>query len=150
MLAIAAKVLWEVPLQNGVASLDLRCQIKDLPAGSRMQVWAGPKDQWPNIPWHQIETPVQADPASGKVRMPLMILPVALRRWIHDYIPRGTADLIVIRIEAKPEKPRYCVIPLGMDWRSGSLRPGRRMFMSVSSPWEGMDTDLAEAVRRQQ
>lgn len=148
VLSIAAKVLWEIPVRTGTADLDLRCQITGLPEGSRLQAWSGPKNQWSNIPWDKAGTLAQVEAGPGSVKLPLMTLPVGFRRWVHDYIPRKTADLVVLRILPKSGLPRYSVFPLGSDWHSGLLQPGKRMLMTINCPWAGLDTNLGVAIQR--
>jgi hypothetical protein len=147
LASLIALGLWETPQRSSTAKLTLRLKVNDLPAQTQVKVWAGPRGRWPGAAWTGLGAAAAIQPTDDKVALEVLPLPVAYRRWGKDTIPRRTADLVVLRFEAPGQAPRYLVLPLGEDWRSGLLRPGRKMSVSMECRWGGLGTDPAGFAR---
>jgi len=141
LLSAGVWALWERPVQTVTASLDIRVRIRKAPAGARVQAWAGPWANWRNVdrsgPW-AVQASLQPD---GSATVPLFRIPIARRRWVKDYIPRGTWDLLMLRFTAPGQQPRYFPISLSLDIRSGVLRPKWRLTNTLETTWNNLSTD---------
>jgi hypothetical protein len=138
--SLLALVLWETPRSSGVAELSLQLQVRSIPGDTRLRVWAGPWKSWPGASWSGEGAVVDVMTQPGAILAPTIPLSVGYRRWIQDfmYIPRKTADLVVLRFDAPSQAPRYVVLPLKSDWYAGVLRPGRGMKVSIEMTWDGL------------
>lgn len=146
-LSLTAKLLWETPSRKGIAYLAVRLEVQDLPAGSRAQVWAGPRAQWEGAAWQGLGSVAGATVGPGEVSIPRIPLLVGYRRWVHnDFIPRRTSDLVVCRVLPPSGGPRYLAFPLKEDWRSGILRPGGHLALKLGCRWSDLSADPAGAV----
>ncbi len=139
LASLAALVAWETPRRSGTSKLNLRVRVKELPPQTLVKVWAGPRGRWPKAAW----TPLELHPTDENVIVNALPLSVAYRRWVKDTIPRRTADLVVLSFQAPGQAPRYLALPLVQDWRSGILRPGRKMSVSMECGWKGLLTDAS-------
>ncbi len=148
LLSAGALVLWETPARTELASLQVLPNIMGAPGGSRLQVWAGPQKRWPGSAWSgQGAFADVALPGSGAAAVPLMRVPIARRRWIQDYLPRGTWDLVMLRVVPPSGPARFFALPLAGDIRSGLLRSKRRLTASIDVSWENLKVDADPANR---
>ena len=143
MASLTALGLWETPKLVGAARLSVRLKVDNLPPHSQMKVWAGPHGRWPGATWAGQGAAAEVHPSDEKVVLEGLLLPVSYRRWGKDTIPRRTADLVVLRFQVPGQAPRFLPLPLGQDWRSGLLRPERKMSVAIQCEWQGLTTDPA-------
>lgn len=139
-----ALAFWMVPERAGTSKFTLLLKVKELPSLTRVRVWAGPQSRWPGAAWTGQDAIAEIRPSDEKVVMVALPLSVATRRWVKHIIPSRTADLVVLRFEAPGQKARYLALPLGRDFRSGVLAPGRRMTLSLECDWGRLGTDPAD------
>jgi len=143
LASLGALVVWETPKRAGSADLAIKIRIPDLPAGSTVQFWTGPRKAWPAAdgvaPLNQAGTPLGI-PAEAVSALKLR---VAYRRWIGGTIARRTDDLVVLKFQPNTGAPRYFALPLDMDWHTGLLRPGQRMSVAATATWDGLWLDPA-------
>jgi len=140
-LSAGALALWELPASTSEASLVVELQIPGAPAGTRIQGWVGPYAQGAEADWTGaglIRADLQAD---GRATLPLARIRIARRRWVQDYIPRRTWDLMVLRFTPPDGPPRYFCLPLADDIRAGALRPKWRLTTSIRTPWGNLQAD---------
>jgi hypothetical protein len=140
-LSLGAWTLWETPGLTGSAHVNLRLRIQNVPVGCQAQAWAGPRGNWPPASWQSPAVSVNQGGLGDQVTIPGLPFPVAFRRWVRDYIPRRTADLLVVRIQPPEGEPRYFALFLGADWRTGLLTPGRVMTLTANCSWRNLTTD---------
>jgi hypothetical protein len=143
LLSLGALARWEQPRTVVAASLQVKVRIRQAPPGAVLRAWAGPWDRWTGperLAATPIQVPLQPD---GSATLPVFHLPIARRRWVRDYIPRGTWDLMVLGFTAPGQPPRYTVLPLCREIRLGVLRPRWRLTTSIECAW----TTLAPEVR---
>ena len=141
LLSAGALALWERPLAVVQANLTVRLLVKRAPAGAQVQVWAGPWDRWQGPGWSgdgAVRTGLQA---GGWTTLPTAAITIARRRWLNQYIPRGTWELMMLRFTAPGEPDRYFALPLSKDIRGGLLRPQGRLITSVTCSWESLQVD---------
>jgi hypothetical protein len=141
LLSIAALVLWEWPLRVDQASLVVQVRSSGAPPGTRVQIWNGPRARWEGLGWSGAGAPEAELRPEGYVSLPLLKVRIARRRWMHDYIPRGTSDLVMLKFTAPDGPPRYYTLPIAEDIRKGVLRPRWRLTISISMGWAGLATD---------
>jgi hypothetical protein len=142
LLSAGALALWERPVATDSAAFVLKLRVAGAPAGTRVQVWAGPQARWPGQAWQGEGAFAQeALPGDGALALPVLRVPIARRRWVRDYIPRGTSDLIMVRFLAPGAPPRFLAVPLSQDIRLGALRPKWKLATTVALPWEKLDLD---------
>jgi hypothetical protein len=137
-LSLGALLLWERPAEVGTGSYQLKVAIRKPPPGAAVELWIGPWARWAGPGRFTASAgpaPLQAD---GSASLPAIRLPIARRRWVRDYIPRGTWDLVVVRFTAPGEAARYMVIPLSTDLRTGLLGPHRRLTGFLNCSWAGL------------
>jgi len=136
-----ALALWERPSRIDLASLVFRVEIRNVPAGTRMQAWNGPWAQWQGAGWTgEGVDPIDIRP-DGTAAVPLVRIRIARRRWVQDYIPRDTWDLMVLRLTPPSGLPRYFIQPLSADIRRGELKAGWRLTTTASFDWDSLRTD---------
>ncbi|BDU74549.1 hypothetical protein [Mesoterricola silvestris] len=147
-LSAGALVLWERPVRTDLASLQLALTVREAPAGSRLQAWAGPRKRWPGAAWsgQGAFADVALTPA-GEAPLPLLHIPIARRRWVQDYIPRGTWDLVAMKVTPPSGPPRYYLLPISIDIRSGLLRPKHRLITSINTTWNYLGVDAEPPIR---
>ena len=146
--AFAALGLWETPARREKAALETSVLIRGVPEGTRVQAWAGPLRAWPGSRWNGEGAWADlALPRSGAVPLPLIRLPIARRRLGRGYIPRGTWDLVVVRLLPPSGPPRYLPYECSKDITSGLLAQGHRLKVTISGSWEHLPVD-AEAFLR--
>ncbi len=141
LLSAGALVLWERPASTSEASLVVKLDLPGAPAGCRIQAWVGPWAQGRNLDWGAaglLQADLQAD---GQASLPLVRVRIARRRWVPDYIPRATWDLMVLRIMPPAGPPKFYCLPLSEDIRSGVLRAKWRLTTVIQVPWDGLQTD---------
>ena len=139
--------LWMKPSRQGLASLTINMAIKDLPQGTRAQVWIGPKERWAGTSWNGAgATFDQVIQTSALATCPMPV-PLAYRRWLKGrvYIPSRTADLAVIRLLAPGQAPRYMAFSLQNDIYSGLLRPKGKLTYNMAATWAGFTTEATRA-----
>jgi hypothetical protein len=141
LLCISTGLLirWEIPIRIGKAKVELHLRVSGMPENSRVLVWVGPRKQWPGDTWTGEDAVTDFIANSDEINTPSLNLTVAFRRWMDKvYIPRKTSDLLVLKIQPQVGSPRYFILPIDMDWRTGLLHEGREMKISVSCPWDGL------------
>lgn len=145
LFAMAAWLAWETPRLSTQAKVAVKLTLGNLPEGVKAQVWAGPREASPTGEWDGSAAAVDLGLAQGKaVNLPSLSLPVGYRRWVADYIPRKTWDLLVFRLEAPGQAARYLALPLGTEWRQGHLRPGRVLRYDIQLRWDRLPFDIRE------
>lgn len=132
-------ILWLVPAKSGEAAIRLNLRIADIPAGSRIGVWAGPRASWDGSGKGDLAATAQV-PSDGALTL-TRLLPVAYRRWIGDYIPGKTSDLLILMIQPPEGAVRYITLRLHQDWRDGTLQPGRRLLVTLEGKWKGLSSN---------
>lgn len=143
--AAVAWLAWETPRLSAHGKVSVRLTLPGLPEGVKAQVWAGPRAVCPSGEWDGSAAAVDLGVIQGNgVNLPPLGLPVGYRRWVADYIPRKTADVLVFRLEAPDQAVRYLVLPLGADWRQGHLRPGRILRYDIQMRWDRLSFDIRE------
>lgn len=142
VLSLGALGLWETPRAVEQASLQVRVRLMDAPPGTRLQAWAGPQRAWPGAGW-QGEGAVEAPQvlADGRFQLPLVHMRIARRRWVDDYLPRGTWDLMVLKFSPPGAPPRWFALPFGKDIRSGLLKPRYRLATDIDVSWANLQVD---------
>jgi len=140
-LSIAALVLWETPKSSGTAKLAVSCRPQGLPAGCRVKAWVGPRSKWAGAAWDGEGAWSELPANTGEIVFPPVAITVGYRRWVKNYIPRKTSDLLVLRFQAPAVAPRYFVLPLGADWIHGSFRTDRQTGIRADITWDGLWQD---------
>ncbi|MDR3671515.1 MAG: hypothetical protein P4L36_11760 [Holophaga sp.] len=138
LLSGGAWILWERPVRMEQASLQLVFRVRNAPPGTSVQVWAGPRSRWEGPGWSGeglAQAQLQDD---GYARLPLLRIQIARRRWVKDYIPRGTWDLLMFKCSAPGAPPRFFALPLSEDIRKGVLRPKWRLTTTINVSWDGL------------
>lgn len=136
LLSLGALLAWETPARSGVAQLDVIVRIAGMPAGTRCKAWVGPVGKARSVAWEELPTQGMEHGEGFEVRG--LKASIGYRRWLDDYIPRRTADHLVLRFEAPDWPPRYLPISLAPDWRRGLLRPGQWMRIDLGVTWDGL------------
>jgi hypothetical protein len=134
-------VLWERPPVLASASLVVKVQIRNAPPGAQVKAWAGPRSRWTG-PALFAASPIQVplDP-DGAATLPVFRLPIARRRWVKDYIPRDTWDLMMLEFSAPGQALRYFPLPLAQDIRSGTLRPHWKLTTTLGLSWASLQAE---------
>jgi len=142
VLSAGALALWESPTRTDLASLQVTLTVPGAPGGSRLQAWAGPWKGWPGAAWSGRGAFADlALPSAGAATLPLLRVPIARRRWVRDYIPRGTWDLVMLKVVPPSGAPRYYALPVANDIRVGLLRPRYRLTASIDVSWDNLKVD---------
>jgi hypothetical protein len=141
LLSAGALALWERPVAVDQAQVSVQIEVHQAPAGTRVQVWAGPWRQWMGPAWSGEGTAPTLLAADGITRLPALGIRIAQRRWVKGYVPRGTQDLLMLRFTAPGEPPRYLALPLSKDIRVGMLRPRGRMLTTITTSWASLHLD---------
>lgn len=141
LTSVIGLALWETPNRSSASKITLRLKVKNLPAHTKVMVWAGPQGRWPGSTWTGEGAITEINPAGEIFHFEKLALPVAYRRWGKNTIPRRTTDLVVLRFEAPGQAARYIPLPLGKDWRSGMLAPGWVMRLVIENEWEQLGID---------
>jgi hypothetical protein len=141
LASAGAWVLWVTPRASGTVKMVIRLKIEAAPRGCRVQAWAGPRARWAGDAWHGENPAAEAVMGEDRLDLPPIRLDIAFRRWIKDYIPSRTSDLLVIRFVPPTGQSRYFFLPLEKDWRSGLLRVGWVMNVKIPCPWQSLGTD---------
>jgi len=141
LLCLWAWALWERPRAVDQAGLVVAVQIRNAPAGTQVQAWAGPWARWPGLAWTGDGGARTALAAQGATTLPELRIPIARRRWVPDYIPRGTWDLAMLKFTAPGEPPRYFPLPLSQDIRVGLLRGKHKLTTAITLPWANLPVD---------
>lgn len=131
---------WETPASRGTGRLDLSLQGQGVVQGAELDYWVGPRGEWrgESAPWQG--TIVVQDP-SRPVNVPTLTLKLATRRLHQGYIPRGTYDLVVLRLRQPGQSPRYAKYDLKNDLLSGVMAPHRHLFVTISMIWKNFPED---------
>lgn len=141
-LSCLALLVWETPARTELASLDLRIKISGAPAGTRLQAWAGPWARWPGPAWSGEGAFADLElPPGGAATLPLLRVHIARRRFGLGYISRGTWDLVMVKVSAPGQAPRFLVLPCSQDIRTGLLRSRIRVTAEISSSWNNLRVD---------
>ena len=148
LLSCAALFLWERPARTEQAALQVNLHLGNAPGGLRVQGWAGPSAAWPGPGWSGEGAfgDVIARP-DGTTNLPVVRLWIARRRWVRDYIHRGTWDLVVLKLTPPVGPPRFIALPCASDIRSGLLRPKYRLSLSIDASWQNLKLDTNGANR---
>jgi hypothetical protein len=142
LLSAASLYLWERPAAQVQASLLIRLRVRGAPAGTQFQAWAGPAARWAGPAWKGEAAFAQGPlPGDGFLPFPVLRVPIARRRWVRDYIPRRTWDLVMIRVVPPGAPPRYLALPLGTDIRTGLLRPGWKLSTTIDISFDKLGID---------
>lgn len=148
LVSLGALAAWEIPSRRELAALDVAIQVQDLPAGTRAQAWEGPRKAWRGASWNG--EGAWADlilVQAGPTPLPRTRLAIARRRWVHDYIPRGTWDLVIVRLVPPSGPARYLVLDCSKDIRSGLIRKGLRLKVVISGIWGHLPVDANAFLR---
>ena len=140
LLSAGALALWERPLTVVQAPLVVKIHVNQAPPGTQVQVWAGPWARWPGPLWSgagAASTPLLTE---GLTTLPMLMIPIARRRWVNGTIPRGTSELVMLKFTAPSEPSRYFALPLSKDIRTGLLRPKGKLLTSISISWSNLQT----------
>jgi len=134
--SLGALARWETPKSRTEASLKviLRCP-QDAPEGTRVQAWAGPAAQRPAASWQGegafADLPLDA---SHQVALPTVRMHVASRRWVRNaFVPRGTWNLLVLKVSRPGLPPRFLVASLDDDLAHGALVAGHLLIYSLTT-----------------
>jgi hypothetical protein len=145
--SLAAFAAWETPSRRELGALDVAIDVRDVPAGTRAQAWEGPRKAW-RAAWNGEGAWADLVLAKeGPTPLPRTRLAIARRRWVHDYIPRGTWDLVIVRLTPPSGPARYLVLDCSKDIRAGVIRKGFRLKVVISGVWSHLPVD-AEAFLR--
>lgn len=148
VLSCAALFLWERPASRDQASLQVLLHLQGAPEGVKAQAWAGPAARFAGPDWTGAGAFAEAAMApDGSVPLPLVRLWIARRRWVRDYIPRGTWDLVVVKLSPPSGAPRFLVLPCGKDIHSGILRAKHKEIISIDISWENLTLDAKPSNR---
>lgn len=140
LLSLGALALWETPASTATSRVELRVQVKGLPEGVQARIWAGPRGRWGDMVWRTEGTPVPFS-ASGPVVVPPQTVWAGYRRWTKGFIPRRTADLIVLCFQESGQPDRFLPFPLAQDWHSGMLGPRRVLRIGCECNWKSLRQD---------
>lgn len=147
-LSCVALFFWERPARTERASLQVILHVKGAPAGVRVQGWAGPRGRWQGEAWQGDgafgDLPLMPD---GAVTLPVVRLAIARRRWNLGTIPRGTWDLVMVKLTPPQGPPRYLAVPCAQDIRTGLLRPRFRLTQTIDVSWMNLGVDAKPAIR---
>ena len=149
LLSLMMLALWERPSWTDQAAIQVKVKLTQAPPGTRILGWAGPSASWPGPGWPGTgafgEATLEPD---GSATLPLVRLQIAHRRWNQGYLPRGTWDLVVIKVLPPSGPPRFLALPCSADIRSGLLRPRLKTTYSIGSSWQNLrlDVDLANRI----
>lgn len=148
LAALGALALWETPSRRESAALDVAVNVRGVPEGTRAQAWAGPRGSWPGPTWNGEGAFADLVLArEGETRLPRVRMAIARRRWVRDYLPRGTWDLVVVRLVPPSGPPRYLPMDCAKDIRSGILRQGLRLKVTISGLWDHLPVDADAFLR---
>lgn len=137
-ITLGAWYLWERPVQRGYAKLTLRFDISGLPPGTQASLWCTSMEDISQNAWRRATL---SQPSKNQIRMQLETR-IAWRRWVKDYIPRLTDDVVVVRFEAPQASARYFFLDLREDIYKGWVRIDRDFWMEVGCAWHKLNTDL--------
>lgn len=145
LASLGAYGLWQWPLRVERPLLGILMKANDLPAGTEVQIWIGPRSDWPGPAWDGKDARADLRPdAAGRMEMPPTVVPVAVRRWVTKAtIPARTHDLVVFRFLAPGQAVRFAFVSLRNDWRHGLLRDGKRLFFPYQPDWKELTLDGA-------
>jgi len=141
LASAGALALWERPLAVVQASLTVRIHVRQAPAGAQVQAWSGPWARWQGPAWDAAGAAPTGLQADGWATLPVAGITIARRRWVNQYIARGTSDLLMLKFTAPGEQPRYFALPLSKDIRTGLLRPQGRLITSIDTSWPSLGVD---------
>jgi hypothetical protein len=141
LLSLGALALWQRPRAIDQAPLQVQIQVRQAPAGTGVQVWAGPWDQWQGPGWSGEGAVSTALRAEGSTPLPLLTIRIARRRWVKDYIRRDSWELLMLKLTAPGEQPRYYALPLSKDIRTGLLRTKGKLISSIIVSWGSLRVD---------
>lgn len=141
LVSVWAWILWVTPRESGTARMMVRLKVEAVPPGCRVQAWTGPQARWAGDAWQGENPAAEAVMGGDYLDLPPIRLDIAFRRWVKDYIPSKTSDLLVIRFVPPTGQSRYFFLPLEKDWRSGLLRVGWVIHVKIPCPWESLGTD---------
>lgn len=137
-ISVAALIAWETPTKAGFATLRLELELQDFPPTGTAQAWVGPRSKWRGVYSDGTGTWSEMPLSNKNLTFPMTPIPVAFRRWIGGYIPRRTADLLVVKFQSPGCPPRYFAMSLASDWHHGLLRIDRPFGLKVPLVWNGL------------
>lgn len=140
-ISVVTLIGWETPKQAGFASLRLELELQGFPAMGTARAWVGPRSQWRGAAWDGTGAWADIPFSGGKLSFPPTSLPGAHRRWAGGFIPRKTADLLVVKFQSPGHPPRYLAVSLAADWHHGLLRIDRSFGLQVPLTWDGLWED---------
>jgi hypothetical protein len=141
LLSLEALALWERPRAIDQAPLQVQLQVREAPAGTGVQVWAGPWAQWQGLGWSGEGAPSTMLRAEGATPLPPLTIRIARRRWVKDYIRGDSWELLMLKLTAPGEQPRYFALPLSKDIRTGLLRPKGKLISTIMVSWKSLRLD---------
>jgi hypothetical protein len=142
LLSCLGLFLWELPVATELASMEMLLKVDGVPPGTRLEAWAGPWSSWPGAAW--TGAGAFGDlivPPGGRLKLPRLRVPIARRRWKLGYIPRGTWDLVMLKVSPPSGPPRYFPLPLSQDIRIGLLRPKYKLTVDIYISWDNLQVD---------
>jgi len=143
LASLVALVLWNRPLRVEQASLQVSLEALGLPEGTQAQVWMGPRRACPRGAWDGAGAQALPMAPAGPTPLPLLRVPIARRRWVNDFIPSGTGEMVIVRLAPPGGQPaRFFILTLGADIRTGALTPGRRLLVTIQVKWANLKVEV--------
>jgi hypothetical protein len=138
LASAAAFALWRIPARVERPLFGVIVSPERLPDQVAVGLWTGPRSGWNGgVDF----TPLQRD-EKGRFVHGAAPIPIALRRWVpRTLIPGHSHDLAVLRFTDPAQGTRWFFVSLREDWYNGSLRDGKRFYLSVSPGFGGLRTE---------
>lgn len=138
--SLAAFGLWRTPARVEQPLLGVIISPEHLPEKVVVGLWTGPRAAWTGGGDFR---PLERD-GKGRFVLGAAPIPMAVRRWVpRTLIPARSHDLAVLRFTDPAAGTRYFFVSLREDWYSGSLRDGKRLYLSLAPGFNGLRTDSA-------
>jgi len=143
LVSAMALFLWERPVRTELASLQVKVRVTGAPEGTRILAWAGPSRSYAGHAWTSAgifgDLPLAPD---GTANLPLVRLHLARRRWNQGWIPRGTWDLVMLKIVPPSGPLRYVPLSCAEDIHAGLLRPNLKTTYIINTSWKNLKLDV--------
>jgi len=135
-------VLWTIPGSTGQGTLTLQITIKNVPPGTRIQSWVGPREKWIGRSWGgDGACSDQILQSTGPLVIGPLKIPIAYRRCLKTYIPGRTSDLVIFKATPPQGDPKYGVYTLSEDLNTGAFRPRIKMVCTLDMNWSTLRRD---------
>lgn len=131
---------WETPAGHVQGHLAVRLQVRDLPAGTEVDIWQGPHRTWSGTSAAYGNT-LKVDQPDKSFPLPLLTVDMALRRLHQGYLPRLTSDWVVLRFRSPLEPPRFALYDLRKDLNTGYMGAKRRVAVITPLVWSRLSQD---------